>query len=331
MSKSKRGFHSVAAVSLAIAIVLGFSIQKSWADLLITQWAQVFRYNQDTGSFIDVFIKPGSGGLNGATGLSYGPDGNVYIASFYSRNILRYNGKTGKFIDEFVSPGRGGLGAPNDVKFGPDGNLYVSDGFYGTNSVLRFDGKTGDFIDVFATGGGMQQPNRFLFGPDRNLFVGNATTSDVLRYHGDTGLPFPAPGKSGAIFVAGRPGPFNTELAFAATGDLFVVSGAEDDILRYNGKTGALLGPFGPSVIPGDIAFGPDHNFYLLSYFGGSVLRYDANTGALIDYFVSPGNGGFSGSLTFSPSKDQCKNGGWINFGFKNQGQCIKFARRQSL
>jgi hypothetical protein len=24
-------------------------------------------------------------------------------------------------------------------------------------------------------------------------------------------------------------------------------------------------------------------------------------------------------------SKDQCKNGGWEDFGFKNQGQCIKF------
>jgi hypothetical protein len=24
-------------------------------------------------------------------------------------------------------------------------------------------------------------------------------------------------------------------------------------------------------------------------------------------------------------SKDQCKNGGWQNLGFKNQGQCVSF------
>jgi hypothetical protein len=27
-------------------------------------------------------------------------------------------------------------------------------------------------------------------------------------------------------------------------------------------------------------------------------------------------------------SKDQCKNGGWAQFGFKNQGQCVAFVRR---
>lgn len=27
----------------------------------------------------------------------------------------------------------------------------------------------------------------------------------------------------------------------------------------------------------------------------------------------------------YPTSKDQCKNGGWFNFGFKNQGDCIKF------
>jgi probable HAF family extracellular repeat protein len=29
--------------------------------------------------------------------------------------------------------------------------------------------------------------------------------------------------------------------------------------------------------------------------------------------------------LTPATSKEQCKNGGWKNFGFKNQGQCIQF------
>lgn len=31
----------------------------------------------------------------------------------------------------------------------------------------------------------------------------------------------------------------------------------------------------------------------------------------------------------FPISKDDCKNGGWIHFGFKNQGQCIKFVEEQ--
>ena len=27
-------------------------------------------------------------------------------------------------------------------------------------------------------------------------------------------------------------------------------------------------------------------------------------------------------------SKDECKHGGWVAFGFKNQGQCIAFVNR---
>jgi hypothetical protein len=27
-------------------------------------------------------------------------------------------------------------------------------------------------------------------------------------------------------------------------------------------------------------------------------------------------------------SNEQCKNGGWSRFGFKNQGQCIAFVHR---
>jgi hypothetical protein len=30
----------------------------------------------------------------------------------------------------------------------------------------------------------------------------------------------------------------------------------------------------------------------------------------------------------FPTSKDQCKNGGWRQFGFKNQGECAAFVQR---
>ncbi len=298
-SRSSQYLRLVPSMALMIAISLA-CIQNSWADLFVSEFTRVLRYDQSTGAFIEVFVSPGSGGLDNAQGLTFGPDGNLYVASFGgSRQILRYNGKTGDFIDVFVPSGSGRLGAPNDVTFGPDGNLYVTDGFFGTNSILRYNGKTGDFIDVFATGGGMQQPNRLAFSPDKNLFVGNATTSDVLRYRGDTGLPFPSSGNSGAIFVRGRKGPFNTTLAFGTRGDLFVVSGATSNVLRFNEKTGDFVDEFAPNDSASDLAFGPDRNLYINSYFGDSV--------------------------TFSISKRQCKKGGWINFGFKNQGQCIRY------
>jgi aspartate/tyrosine/aromatic aminotransferase len=44
------------------------------------------------------------------------------------------------------------------------------------------------------------------------------------------------------------------------------------------------------------------------------------------------GTGAASVTVTYTAvptSKEQCKDGGWKNFGtmFKNQGQCVKFVR----
>ncbi len=317
----------LAAVTLAWSPAASAGSKKdAGGDLWVSDFLSVLRYDQVTGMPVDGSVEPRSGGLFNAQGIAIGPDGNLYVASFESRQILRYSGSTGSFVDVFVPAGSGGLGNPNDVTFGPDGNLYVADGFRGTNTVLRYDGRTGSFVDVFASGGGIRNPHRLTFGPDRNLFVGNATTSDVLRYDGRTGAAKPAQGNSGAVFVAGQPGPFNTRVAFGPDGDLFVGTGETRDVSRYNGRTGAAKGVFIPDGATGDMTFGPDGNLYINDYLGDSVLRYDGTTGSFIDTFVAPGSDGLRRptGLTFSLTKAGCKNGGWVNFGFKNQGQCIK-------
>ncbi len=282
--------------------------KKDGGDLLVTQGlnASVLRYDGDTGEFVGVFIPPGSGGLLNPQELTYGPDGNLYIASFDSGNVLRYDGRTGAFIDVFVPAGSGGLGAPGGLIFGPDGNLYVADSFFGTNSVLRYDGETGAFIDIFATGGGLLVPQRMAFDKQGNLLVVSISGNDVLRYDGDTGAPFPAPGQPGAVFV---PDLEAVTVAVGRDGKVYVGT-RDDDVRRYDGRTGAFIDVF---VEPGsggvadalDLEFGPDGNLYQVDFLPGSVLRYSRRTGGFIDTFVPPGSGGggFSATLTFMPSK----------------------------
>jgi len=48
-------------------------------------------------------------------GLTFGPDGNFYIASFDT--VKRFDGATGAFIDDFVAAGSGGLWAGSDLLF----------------------------------------------------------------------------------------------------------------------------------------------------------------------------------------------------------------------
>ena len=294
----------LSGIVLAVVSLIGASVQEAQAELLVSDSDSVLRYDQTTGAFLGVLVPSGSGGVDNAQGLAFGPDGNLYVASFGSQNILRYDGVTGAFIDAFVHSGSGGLGAPNDVAFGQDGNLYVADAFFGTNSILRYDGNTGEFIDVFATGGGIQQALEIAFGPDGNLFVGNSNSTNVLRYHGDTGVPHPAAGQGGAIFVPGKQGGFNTTIAFDTYGVLYVGSGASPDILRYDGTTGAFLGTFVPNGATGKFSFGPDGNLYVLNYLGQSVSRYNGTTGAFIDTLVAPGSGGLGrpSGLVFKPS-----------------------------
>jgi hypothetical protein len=120
----------------------------------------VLRYDGMTGAPLPapgragaVFVPSHSGGLQNNYGqLDFGLDGNLYVASDGTNNVLRYDGTTGEFLGVFVVAGSGGLNQPEGLVFGPDGRLYVGSG--GTNNVLRYDGNSGAFLDVFTGAGG---------------------------------------------------------------------------------------------------------------------------------------------------------------------------------
>jgi hypothetical protein len=163
--------------------------------------------------------------LNGADGLTFGPDGNLYVVSFFTASVLRYNGSTGAFLGVFAA--HPALTLPEGLAFGRDGNLYV--GSRGTASVLRFNGVTGAFINVFVptASGGLSDPVELLFGHDGNLLVASEGTASVLRYDGTTGAflgAFVASGSGGLFLPRG--------MAFGADANLVA-----DDVRRCCGTT----------------------------------------------------------------------------------------------
>jgi len=62
-------------------------------------------------------VTAGSGGLSFPRDLLFGPDGNLYVGSFGSGDVLRYNGTSGAFIDTFVKAGSSDLGGPTFLTF----------------------------------------------------------------------------------------------------------------------------------------------------------------------------------------------------------------------
>ena len=100
--------------------------------LAVSSASSVLRFNGITGTFIDTFVDPGSGGAVNPQSLLFGPDGNLYVVSnccvsppLLGQNpnsVLRYNGTTGDFLDVFVPAGRGGLQSPVFLAFAPPSN-----------------------------------------------------------------------------------------------------------------------------------------------------------------------------------------------------------------
>ncbi len=165
---------------------------------------EVLRYDGATGAFRGVFVAAGSGGGHNLSGLAFGPDGDLYVASTNNSKVLRYDGATGAFLGEIVPARSGGLARPVGVAFGPgpgpNGDLYVTS--LDTDQVLRYDGQTGAFRGVFVASGagGLRGAYDLAFGPDGDLYVASFVSNQVLRYDGATGAFRAALGGGGLLF-----------------------------------------------------------------------------------------------------------------------------------
>ena len=63
------------------------------------------------------------GALSLPRDLAFGPDGNLYVASFGSGDVFRYNGSTGAFMDDFIPADTGDLHGPTFLLFGESSSV----------------------------------------------------------------------------------------------------------------------------------------------------------------------------------------------------------------
>jgi serralysin len=243
------------------------------SDLYITSGtdlatSSILRFDGQTGDFIDVFIGDNpntdldeSGGLNRPYGVAYGPDGNFYVASFLTDQILRYNGVTGAFIDVFAQ----GIGQADGLN-GPNGLLFINNSLYVTTqgSVATINAETGEASGDFSAG----------------------LPSQVLRYDSL------APGATPTVFATPEPSPDSfgfvslLGLAVGEDGDLYV-SDFANDIHRYDLVTGDLVDTLSTNYTTdtppsfnfmGGLAFAPNGDLL--------TVGFDVNTeeGAILNY-----------------------------------------------
>lgn len=211
-------------------IIAAVSQAARGADVFVAniQNSTVSWYDTEAGAHKGAFVKQGAGGLAGPTGLSFGPEGDLYVSSSLTNQILRYDGKTGEFRSVAVEHEE--LAQPFSLIFDAEGRMLVSS----KNRVLRFD-RDGAFLGVSAEGGGLTQPIGLAIGPDEVLYVANSSGNNILRFDPETGKPL-------GEFAASPDLKFPSDLLFDGDGSVLVTSAFTSKVLRFDGKTGELVG-----------------------------------------------------------------------------------------
>ena len=128
-----------------------------------------YRYDGTTGAFE---LTIGSGVLNTAFGLDFGPDGNLYVASGGASRINRFNPITGADLGAFVPTASGGLSSPIGIEFGTSGELFAAS--FNTDSIKAYNGTTGAYLGdrVAAGSDGLDSPNYFTVAVPEPMSVG---------------------------------------------------------------------------------------------------------------------------------------------------------------
>ena len=237
----------------------------------------IFRYvyNENTEStFKDVFVNDEL--IKNPQTVIFGPDNNLYVASFDTDEVLRFDGSTGEFIDVFASSG--GLNGPVGMVFDDvTSSLFVTS--KNSDQVFKYDSKTGEFLEIFIqdTDDDAQKPESIIRGPDNNLYVSSSKTNQILQYDLDGNLieKF-VTDKSGGLYQP-------KDLGFNQEGNLCVGSLVSNDIKCYDAQNGKILEKIDVSFNRGLMGkpyseFGPDGELYVSEALSSTVSRYDRNT-----------------------------------------------------
>jgi len=137
-----------------------------------------------------------------------------------------------------------------------------------------------------------------LFDAQGRLYVAGQSGNNVLRYNGQTGTFIDE------FVVAGSGGLSSpTSMTFGAGGHLYVSSGGDDSVKRYDtggGFVGNFIAPgSGGLANPYGLAFGTDGDLFVVSQGTNSVLEYNGITGEPVGVFASGADGDNLFFMTF--------------------------------
>jgi hypothetical protein len=163
----------------------------------------ILEFDTTTGSYRVVAFNNGDGiadpgetqDLHRPEGLTFGPDGNLYVTSFRANasdtdKILELNGTTGQLQHEIVLDSVGGDRAFGQaIAFGPGGALFVPISGNGTDTgaVRRYDVTNDSYTNFVAPGGPLGSPWYLTFGK-----TDPATLAYQTKHGDESGMDTPS-------------------------------------------------------------------------------------------------------------------------------------------
>jgi len=257
-----------------------------------------------------------------ATGVTFGPDGNLYVVSTADGEVLRYNGSTGAPMPSAMNPPFGaeftsgaGMSGAQYVTFGPDALGNPNADIYVTwmNNVNQYNAATGALLNTFTlnTGSGGQLSG-IAVGPNGNLYVATRDGSPFDNFANSVVQLNPVTGFAASATITGLTSPAG--LTFH-NGDLYIALPSSNTlfnggVIRYDPTSNSVSTFVSPSANifnPQGVVFGPDGNLYLVSsgLFGQAptfVERYNGGTGADMGVFaLGSGTDSFFGLACSNP------------------------------
>lgn len=190
---------------------------------------QIQRYRRNsTYEFVDVFAQLGSN--FDPTGIDFGLDDEVYVASYGTSSVVELDPVTGQQVGVLLPSNSGLGGADNGMMVSVTGLLYVPG--YDTDSVALINPANGQFNATFIPSGtGGLNETRGIVDEGPTILVGGEGSGAIYRFNSGTGALV-------QTLVTGLNRP--TGMALAPDGSLLVLAG--NQVRHYNRSTGTFLG-----------------------------------------------------------------------------------------
>jgi len=126
------------------------------------------RFSGVDGSPLGAFVVAGASPLDGPRGLTFGPNGDLFVVDGGSDAVYEYNGSTGIYVRTFAGPDEH-LNNPTTLVFLSNNNLLVCSN---TNAaVFEYEGSTGSFVRKFNDESSIEGAWGVAVGPSGNVFI----------------------------------------------------------------------------------------------------------------------------------------------------------------